>query len=102
MGQWFGYYDEKNTEEKYQKKLFVRELMKDLQEKMIKQDKLVEKRKITGAKNFLYIVEPNVEINNENNVWEGSLKALKSSFSKIQKEGHNKLESKLKANRKEN
>ena len=83
MGQWFGYYDEKNTEEKYQKKLFVRELMKDLQEKMIKQDKLVEKRKITGAKNFLYIVEPNVEINNENNVWEGSLKALKSSFSKI-------------------
>ena len=63
--------------------MFVKELMKDLQEKMIKKEKLVEKRKITGAKNYLYIVEPNVETNNENNVWEGSLKALKNSFCKI-------------------
>ena len=69
---------------------------------MMKKEKLVEKRKITSAKNFLYIVEPNVETNNENNVWEGSLKALKNSFCKIQKEGHHKLESKLKATRKEN
>ena len=68
----------------------------------MKKEKLVRKRQITGAKNYLYIVEPHVEINNENDVWEGSLKHVKNSFIKILKEGHNKLETKLTANRKKN
>ena len=39
-----------------------------------------QKRKIIGAKNYLYIVEPNVNKDNEDNVWEGSLKSLKNKI----------------------
>ena len=69
---------------------------------MLAEQKLVQKSKITGAKNYLYIVIPKVEAGNEDDIWEGSLKSLKNSFEKIIKEGHKNLENKVKGNKKQN